>query len=155
MANGDGLRALETIRQEMPGIKVVMLSTYDNPTYVARAVALGADDYLLKGSSRDEIIATIRTAAEGKSPAPTSALGKVAESMRARRAAAQTEAPLTRRETQVLRHLALGLNNKEIGQSLGISVDTVKEHVQNILRKISLNDRTQAAVWAIRRGLVQ
>jgi DNA-binding NarL/FixJ family response regulator len=79
----------------------------------------------------------------------------VAEAMRARKATAQSEAPLTRRETQVLRHLALGLNNKEIGQSLGISVDTVKEHVQNILRKISLNDRTQAAVWAIRRGLVQ
>ena len=63
-----------------------------------------------------------------------------------------TESPLTRRETQVLRHVALGLSNKEIGQSLGISIETVKEHVQNILRKISVNDRTQAAVWAVRRG---
>ena len=61
---------------------------------------------------------------------------------------------MNRRETQVLRHVALGLSNKEIGQSLGISIETVKEHVQNILRKISVNDRTQAAVWAVRRGLV-
>ena len=62
--------------------------------------------------------------------------------------------PLTQRETQVLRHLALGLSNKEIGKSLEISVETVKEHVQNILRKIVVSDRTQAAVWAVRKGLV-
>jgi DNA-binding NarL/FixJ family response regulator len=62
--------------------------------------------------------------------------------------------PLTVRETQVLRHIALGLSNREIGLSLGISVETVKEHVQNILRKIDATDRTQAAVWAVRRGLV-
>jgi DNA-binding NarL/FixJ family response regulator len=62
--------------------------------------------------------------------------------------------PLTQRELQVLRHIALGLSNKEIGLSLKISVETVKEHVQNILRKIAVVDRTQAAVWAVRRGLV-
>ena len=64
------------------------------------------------------------------------------------------EVPLTQRELQVLRHIALGLSNKEIGRSLGISVETVKEHVQNILRKIAVADRTQAAVWAVRKGLV-
>ncbi|MCH7520475.1 MAG: response regulator transcription factor [Candidatus Marinimicrobia bacterium] len=62
------------------------------------------------------------------------------------------DVPLTNRETQVLRHVALGLSNKEIGRSLGISIETVKEHVQNILRKIGVSDRTQAAVWAVRRG---
>ena len=62
--------------------------------------------------------------------------------------------PLTNRELQVLRHVALGLSNREIGQSLGISIETVKEHVQNILRKLDVNDRTQAAVWAVRRGVV-
>ena len=62
--------------------------------------------------------------------------------------------PLTNRETQVLRHVALGLSNKEIGRSLTISIETVKEHVQNILRKIAVTDRTQAAVWAVRKGLV-
>ena len=64
------------------------------------------------------------------------------------------EIPLTNRETQVLRHVALGLSNKEIARSLQISIETVKEHVQNILRKIAVTDRTQAAVWAVRRGLV-
>ena len=65
-----------------------------------------------------------------------------------------TQVPLTNRETQVLRHVALGLSNKEIGRSLTISIETVKEHVQNILRKIAVTDRTQAAVWAVRKGLV-
>ena len=62
--------------------------------------------------------------------------------------------PLTRREYQVLRHLAYGLSNREIGFSLRISVETVKEHVQNILRKFDMPDRTAAAVWAVKRGLV-
>ena len=61
--------------------------------------------------------------------------------------------PLTPRETQVLRLIAMGLSNREIADSLEISVETVKEHVQNLLRKLSLNDRTQAAVWALRHGL--
>jgi DNA-binding NarL/FixJ family response regulator len=64
------------------------------------------------------------------------------------------ETSLTHREVQVLKHVALGLSNKEIAQSLDISVETVKEHVQNLLRKLGLNDRTQAAVWAVKQGLV-
>ena len=154
MNEGDGLGALETIHEEMPDIPVVMLSTYENPTYVARAVALGASDYLLKGSSRQQIIETIRTAAEGNAPIPSSVFHKVAGAMNLRKALGESDTSLTRRETQVLRHVALGLSNKEIGRSLGISIETVKEHVQNILRKISVTDRTQAAVWAVRKGLV-
>jgi DNA-binding NarL/FixJ family response regulator len=64
------------------------------------------------------------------------------------------EVPLTQRESEVLRQLALGLTNKEIAQALNISYETVKEHVQHILRKVGVTDRTQAAVWAVRRGLV-
>jgi DNA-binding NarL/FixJ family response regulator len=154
MAEHDGLSALEKIHGEMPATKVVMLSTYDNPTYIARAVALGASDYVLKGSSRDQLISAIEGAVSGAGPAPASALHKVAGTMNTREKPADPETPLTNRESQVLRHVALGLSNKEIGQSLGISVETVKEHVQNILRKVSVNDRTQAAVWAVRNGLV-
>lgn len=62
--------------------------------------------------------------------------------------------PLTSREMQVLRHIALGLSNKEVARNLSISIETVKEHVQNILRKIPVTDRTQAAVWALRKGIV-
>ena len=79
---------------------------------------------------------------------------RVAGAMATRQAAADEDVPLTNRETQVLRHMALGLSNKEIGRSLTISIETVKEHVQNILRKIAVSDRTQAAVWAVRKGLV-
>ena len=154
MADGDGLATLEKLRAKAPECKVVMLSTYDNPTYIARAVALGASDYVLKGSSRDDIVATIVATAQGESPSSTGELKKIAGTMKVRQAVDDDDVPLTQRETQVLRHVALGLSNREIGRSLEISVETVKEHVQNILRKIAVSDRTQAAVWAVRKGLV-
>ncbi len=155
MPDVDGLETLDKIHREVPKTRVVMLSTYDNPTYVARAVALGASDYVLKGSSRKELIATIVATAEGKSPSANGELRRVATAMSKNgNPAPSDDVPLTTRETQVLRHVALGLSNREIGHSLSISIETVKEHVQNILRKISLTDRTQAAVWAVRRGLV-
>jgi DNA-binding NarL/FixJ family response regulator len=155
MPDGDGLDALDTIHRELPNTRVVMLSTYDNPTYVARAVALGASDYVLKGANRQQLISTITGAAAGKSPSASGELQRVAGAMSKNFTTSNNEEiPLTNRETQVLRHVALGLSNKEIGRSLAISIETVKEHVQNILRKIAVSDRTQAAVWAVRKGLV-
>jgi DNA-binding NarL/FixJ family response regulator len=155
MPDSDGLTALETIRKKKPDVRIVMLSTYDNPTYVARSVALGAADYVLKDSSREDLIAAITRAASGESPSEDSILHRVKETMSRRRERVdRSEIPLTNRELQVLRHVALGLSNREIGRSLGISIETVKEHVQNILRKIDVADRTQAAVWAIKKGLV-
>jgi len=154
MQGKDGLAALEKIRAEMPGVRCVMLSTFDNPTYVARAVAGGAHDYMLKGCTRAELINSITGAASGQLPMRAGELRRVATTMANRLATPDPDIPLTQRETQVLRHMALGLSNKEIAQSLTISVETVKEHVQNILRKIAVSDRTQAAVWAVRRGLV-
>ena len=77
----------------------------------------------------------------------------MAGAMANRTALANAEVQLTPRESQVLRLIAMGLSNQEIADSLDISVETVKEHVQNLLRKMSLNDRTQAAVWAIRHGV--
>jgi len=154
MPDTDGLDALDKIHRDLPDTRVVMLSTYDNPTYVARAVALGATDYVLKGASRQELISAITNAAEGKGPSRSGELQRVAGAMSKSINPPDDEVPLTNRETQVLRHVALGLSNKEIGRSLQISIETVKEHVQNILRKIAVTDRTQAAVWAVRRGLV-
>ncbi|MGA2060833.1 MAG: response regulator transcription factor [Thermoguttaceae bacterium] len=154
MPDGDGLSTLEKLRAKIPESRVVMLSTYDNPTYIARAVALGACDYVLKGSPREDIIATIVAAAAGESPSRSGEMKRIAAAMKVRQVIDDDDVPLTQRETQVLRHVALGLSNKEIGKSLEISVETVKEHVQNILRKIAVSDRTQAAVWAVRKGLV-
>jgi DNA-binding NarL/FixJ family response regulator len=152
MPDIDGLDALEKIRKDRPDQRVVMLSTYDNPTYVARSVALGASDYVLKGSSKNELISAISAAASGQPPVKAGELRRVHLAMNTREPS--DDVPLTQRELQVLRHIALGLSNKEIGRSLGISVETVKEHVQNILRKIAVSDRTQAAVWAVRKNLV-
>jgi len=154
MPNCDGLAALEAIRSKLPEAHVVMLSTYDNPTYIARSVALGAADYVLKGSSRQELVDVVTRAATGSEPSDTSVLRRVKRVMRRRHDRDDDGIPLTNRELQVLRHVALGLSNREIGHSLGISIETVKEHVQNILRKLDVNDRTQAAVWAVRRGVV-
>jgi DNA-binding NarL/FixJ family response regulator len=153
MPGKDGLAALEAIRAAAPACRCVMLSTFDNPSYVARAVAAGAHDYVLKGSTRRELIDAIVGAAAGELPMRAGELRRVATTMANRVASADPDIPLTQRETQVLRHVALGLANKEIAQSLTISVETVKEHVQHILRKIAVSDRTQAAVWAVRRGL--
>lgn len=153
MPDTDGIQAMARLRAESPQTKVIVLSTYDNPTYVARAVALGVKDYALKGSSQEELVKTIERIASGNEPEPDSILSKVKTAMAVRRNT-RDDIPLTNRETQVLRHIALGLSNKEIGVSLIISIETVKEHVQNILRKIDANDRTQAAIWAVRKGLV-
>lgn len=155
MEEMDGLTTLEKIREENPNLPIVMLSTYDNPTYVARAVALGANDYVLKSDSRDTFIEALQRAASGEAPSGESLLRKISESMsRSGKETPPMEVQLTAREVQVLRHVALGLSNKEIGRSLAISVETVKEHVQNILRKLDATDRTDAAVRAVKMGLV-
>jgi DNA-binding NarL/FixJ family response regulator len=154
MPNVDGLTALGRIKLEAPQLPVLMLSTYDNPTYVARAVALGASGYLLKGATRDELLKAIRDAKAGENGWTREELRRVTGALATPRLVADVEVPLTQRESEVLRQLAFGLTNKEIAQALHISYETVKEHVQHILRKVGVSDRTQAAVWAVRKGLV-
>lgn len=155
MPGMDGLNVLGRLKLDKPELAVLMLSTYDNPTYVARAVALGAAGYVLKDTSRDTLIDAIRRSAAGDSVWTREELRRVTGALATPRLNANVEVPLTQRESEVLRQLALGLTNKEIAQALHISYETVKEHVQHILRKIGVSDRTQAAVWAVRKGLVQ
>ena len=150
MPGEGGLKALEEIHKQLPKTPVIMLSTYDNPTYIARSVAMGAADYLLKGCSGQDLIATIRAAAAGETPTRRGETRRVAGTLE-KRLQRKDDIPLTERETQVLRQIVLGLSNKEIALTLEISVETVKEHVQNTLRKIGVSDRTQAAVWAVRQ----
>ncbi|NLE39004.1 MAG: response regulator transcription factor [Pirellulaceae bacterium] len=154
MPGGDGLTALGRIKLDKPEMPILMLSTFDNPTYIARSVALGANGYLLKGCSRDELIKAIKAAAVGESAWTRDELRRVTGALATPRLTADIEVPLTQRESEVLRQLAYGLTNKEIAQALHISYETVKEHVQHILRKIGVSDRTQAAVWAVRKELV-
>jgi DNA-binding NarL/FixJ family response regulator len=153
MPGGGGLSVLTQLRAELPGIPVIMYSGYDNPTYVARSLALGAVGYLDKSATRDEIADAVRQAASGATLWSREGLRRVSGALAGPQAAMDLEVPLTKRESEVLKQLALGLSNKEIAQALSISYETVKEHVQHILRKLSVADRTQAAVWAVRKGL--
>jgi DNA-binding NarL/FixJ family response regulator len=154
MPDIDGLDALEKIRKASPKTKVIVMSAYDNPSYVARAAALGAEDFLPKDVPGKAFSATIHRVARGEMMPADSPLAKIKAKLQVRPDPKADEVPLTRREYQVLLHLAYGLSNREVGYSLNISVETVKEHVQNILRKFDVPDRTAAAVWAVKRGLV-
>ena len=154
MPDGDGLNCLARIKLDLPNVPVVMFSGYDNPTYVARSVALGAAGYVSKCASKKAIVEAIRTAAKGDTTWTREELRRVTGALATPRVGADVEVPLTKRENEVLKQLAFGLTNKEIAQALGISYETVKEHVQHILRKVGVSDRTQAAVWAVRKALV-
>ncbi|HEV2970393.1 MAG TPA: response regulator transcription factor [Pirellulales bacterium] len=154
MPDGDGLVALGRIRLDHPTLPVLIWSAFDNPTYVARAVALGANGYVSKSASKDKLVQAIRTAAAGETTWTREELRRVTGALATPRLSADVEVPLTQRENEVLRQLTLGATNKAIAQALHISYETVKEHVQHILRKIGVTDRTQAAVWAVRKKLV-
>ena len=137
MSDGDGLTALGRIKLDKPDLPIVMLSAFDNPTYVARAVALGASGYLLKDCTRDELLSAIETAAAGESSFTREGLRRVTGALAMPRLAIDVEVTLTRREGEVLRQLACGLTNKQIAEALHLSNETVKEYVQHVLRKLT------------------
>jgi DNA-binding NarL/FixJ family response regulator len=151
---GDAFDLVATLSKTMPATKFVMLSANDNPTYMARARAVGAANCLLKDLSPKELVTAIEDAANGKPAAGSGPFAKVVASMESRDSRAARDAGVTPREEQVLRHVAFGLSNDEVARSLQISVETVKEHVANLLRKLNVNDRTQAAVWAVKVGVI-
>ena len=153
MPDSDGLTALGRIKLDKVEQPILLLSAFDNPTYAARAVALGANGYLLKSCSRDELLAAIRTAATGENTWTRDELRRMAGALATPRVAFDVEVSLTQRENQVLGHVAAGLTNKAIAEVMHISYETVNEHVQRILNRIGVADRTQAAVWAVRHGL--
>ncbi|MEM8947222.1 MAG: response regulator transcription factor [Planctomycetota bacterium] len=154
MPEADGIACLGRLRTELPNLPVLMFSAYDNPTYIARAVALGAVGYLIKTVDQQTLLTAIGRVAAGESIWTREELRRVTGALSTPRVAVDLEVPLTKRESEVLKQLALGLSNKEIALALSISYETVKEHVQHILRKVGVSDRTQAAVWAVRKGLV-
>lgn len=154
MEGGDGLNTLGRLKLDHADLPVVLFSAYDNPTYIARAVALGAAGYVLKSAPRERLIEALQTAAAGEPAWTREELRRVTGALATPRLSQDIEVPLTQRESEVLRQMAQGLTNKEIAKMLEISYETVKEHVQHILRKIGVTDRTQAAVWAVRKNLV-
>ena len=155
MAGGDGLDALQAIKSEHPSVSVIMLTTYDNPTYMARAVAGGASGYVLKGVGGEELLSALQGVANGDMLLSAQDLTRSLRGVSA--AVAQSKdliKPLSEREVEVLRLLATGLPNREIASILFISEATVKTHVEHIIQKLGVSDRVQAVVWAARHGLL-
>ena len=150
MPGMDGITATALIRERHPEIDVVALTSFVAQDKVHAALAAGASGYVLKDAEADEVASAIRAAHRGQvhlSPAAASELTK------ALRLPDPEAEPLTDRERQVLILVAEGASNKEIGQALFISERTARTHVSNILMKIGVRSRTQAALWAIREGL--
>lgn len=156
LSDGSGLKLLEQIRKSYAEVSVIVFSAYENPTYIARAAALGAADYLLKNVPSQTLLDTLQHILTGNAADPESLLCLIQKTMQEPVDVRMlpSDFPLTAREAQVLRHIALGLSNKEIAKSLCISIETVKEHVQHVLRKINAADRTDAAVRAIKSGIM-
>lgn len=142
-----GVEVIQKIRAEQAHARFIVLTTYDGDEDIYRALQAGARAYLLKGMTVEVLISTIRSVHAGKSCIPPVIAQKLAERM-------ATE-QLTHREQDVLEQIVRGKSNKEIGTELDISEATVKTHINNLLGKLGVEDRTQAATAAIQRGLVQ
>jgi DNA-binding NarL/FixJ family response regulator len=141
-----GVEVIQHIRVEEPQARFIVLTTYDGDEDIYRALKAGAKAYLLKGMTSEELIATIQAVHGGKSRIPPAIAERLAERMGAE--------DLTQREFQVLEQIVYGKSNKEIAAELDVSEATVKTHVNSLLGKLGVTDRTQAATTAIRRGIV-
>lgn len=147
MPEMNGVEAIAAIRAIDADAAIVILTAYQSEEDVYRGLRAGARGYLLKDSGFDELAACIRAVAQGQKYLPAEVACKLAERMETN--------TLSRRELDILRHLATGLSNKMIARTAGIEVGTVKFHVNNILSKLNASSRTEAATVAARRGLLQ
>lgn len=163
MPNLDGLEATRRIKSQTTSTSVIVLTIYENEAYIVDAVRSGASGYLLKDASKELIIHTIRAVNSGGMLIKTSLLRAAFTSLAKANGVHFEDKPakgaaldgLTEREQNVLGLVVQGQSNKEIGRTLHISADTAKKHMQTIMSKLEVSDRTQAAVKAVRTGLAQ
>jgi len=141
----NGVEAIREILRATPERRIIVLTTYDGDEDIHRALKAGAKAYLLKDVFREELLAAVRGVHSGRRHIPARVADRLAERMGAEE--------LTDREVEVLRLVAAGRSNREIGEALSIAEGTVKAHVNNILNKMGANDRTHAAMLALQRGL--
>ncbi|HVM72436.1 MAG TPA: response regulator transcription factor [Anaerolineales bacterium] len=151
----NGVQATRQIHQQFPGIKVLVLTTYEADEWVFDAIRSGASGYLLKDTRREGLVAAIKDTVAGRTPVDSAVAGKlfaqvVQGTPRPRSALAQA---LSEREIEILQGLAAGLSNAEIAARLHFSEGTVRNYVSSILDKLGVADRTQAAILALRYGL--
>lgn len=142
----NGIEATAALIRNVPDARVIMFTTYEGEEDIYRAMQAGARGYLLKSAPRDELLHAIRTVAAGERYLPPALANRLAERM--------ANGDLSPREHEVLQLIGRGRSNKEIASDLGITEDTVKRHVTNLLAKLRVLDRTQATTEAIRRGLI-
>ncbi len=142
----NGIEATAEIRSRFPDARVIMLTSFDGEEDIYRAVESGASAYLLKNVSKEELLSTVRTVAAGGRRIPPAVAERLAQRIQ--------KSTLTGRELDVLQRIVAGASNKQIAAALGIAEATVKTHVNNILGKMGVADRTEAAIAAIRRGIV-
>jgi len=157
MPDMDGLEATRKLKEERPRTAVVMLTMHDNPAYLRDAVRAGAAGYLLKDVSKDELVDAIRQVATGGAFIESQMLKGMLSEMKPSAGAMPSPAAknLTKREREILAFVAEGMSNREIAEKLVLSPETVKSHVAAILEKLNVSDRTQAAIYAVRNGLVE
>lgn len=159
MPKMDGLQALETLKKAKSPSRIIMLTTYRSTAYLLSSLSAGAAGFVLKDISREELLAAIYAVASGASMVDRDFLQSVLRSLSSERHGQDLPLemlePLTARETDILRLMVEGLTNQAIAQVLSLSPGTVKGYTHTILQKLGTNDRTQAAVKAIRLGLVK
>jgi DNA-binding NarL/FixJ family response regulator len=153
----NGVQATRQIHQDYPHVKVLVLTTYEGDQWVFDAIRSGADGYLLKDTPREALIAAIKDTMAGKTPVDPDVAGKLFSHVAQKTAAPNTEIinELSERELDVLRLLARGLSNADIAERLYLSEGTVRNYVSSIFTKLGVTDRTNAAVLAIRYGVVE
>jgi DNA-binding NarL/FixJ family response regulator len=161
MPRRDGVAATRRIVDRWPNVRVLVLTTFDDDDLIFRSIEAGASGYLLKDIGSDGLADAVRAASRGDSPLQPSIARKVLRRMRAGTIpgkptadAASSFEPLTSRELDVLRLLGTGATNREIAERLSLTEGTVKNYISAILSKTGVHDRTQAALLAVRRGLI-
>lgn len=156
MPDMDGLSATRAIKEELPSTSVIMITMYEDPDYLLEALKAGAAGYLLKDASQHDIVTAVRQVLRGDSPISSKLASQLLRRLAKEQAGPQGQLlePLTPREREVLHHVAEGKTNREIARELFVSPGTVKIHVEHIIRKLGVSDRTQAAVRAIQLGLI-
>lgn len=153
MPRKTGLEAITEIKEALPDARILVLTSFGDDEHVFSAIKSGALGYLLKDTPPHELIRAIRNVYEGKSALHPDIALKVIRELNKPADLPPTEDPLTEREVEVLKHVARGLSNDEIADTLVVSERTVRTHVSNILGKLHLANRTQAALYALREGI--
>jgi RNA polymerase sigma factor (sigma-70 family) len=157
MPDLDGIAATREVLSAMPDAKVVMLTTFEDDDYLFGALAAGASGFLLKRTRPEDLIAAIRTVAEGDALLSPSVTRRVIDRAATQPRLARTDAleRLTPREREVLELIARGLSNAEIAETLVVEETTVKTHVKRLLAKLGLRDRVQAVIFAYEHGVAE